>query len=231
MIDIHTHCLPKIDDGAKDVVQSLEMLAESYRQGVRKIVATPHCIVHKQERIENFLTKRQESVSVLQKHIAEDIPDMLFGAEVYLDNDIAAYDNIHKLCISGTSYMLIELAENLSAEKTADILYRLILKGITPIIAHIDRYPQWKEYVSAFLALKVIYQINASNFLTFKGRTFIKYFIKNKYPIVIGSDMHNMDTRPCNMGKAYEKAKAKFGDDADIMFKHNLDNENFFGNY
>ncbi len=219
MIDIHSHCLPNIDDGSKSIEQSLEMLTESYRQGVRTVAATPHCFVHNEADIKKFLDKRDKAQKHLEKHVTQDIPAMLLGAEVYLDNDISKYENVDLLCIGNTKYMLVEICEDISPEKTADIIYSLILKDIHPIIAHIDRYDNWYVYGAAFSEFNVVYQLNSVCFLSFKGRAFVSKFISIESNIVVGSDMHNTTLRPPTMAKAYKKAKSKYGAEiADSMF-------------
>ena len=61
MIDFHSHILPQIDDGAQNIKMSLDMLSESYRQGVRTVVATPHCYIANEYDIDIFLERREKS--------------------------------------------------------------------------------------------------------------------------------------------------------------------------
>ena len=115
MIDRHCHILPGVDDGAKDVNESVAMLKESYNQGVRYCVSTSHCKLRTAGAMENFIEKRQKAYDVLIEATKDiKIPRIILGAEVYLDNDISKYPDVEKLCIEGTKYMLVEFGANVA---------------------------------------------------------------------------------------------------------------------
>lgn len=222
MIDIHSHFLPSIDDGAADVEESLKMLRDSYDQGVKIIVATPHCVIRNEDDIDRFLEKRRKSYESLlygQKKTGIQIPKILLGAEVCFDNDLSSYKNIEKLCIEGTGAMLTELTTTaMPTDKLSECIFELNMRRIRPVIAHIDRYREWRRILDTFAGLYVSYQINANRFFERRDRKFIKNF-KNIYgSCIISSDMHNTEDRKSRMLAAYEKAKKMFGSDADDMF-------------
>lgn len=221
MLDIHTHCLPTMDDGAKNTEESKRMLRDSFSQGVEICVATPHCIIHSQVDIIGFIDKRSIKYRELDEELRKDkfgYPKLKLGAEVYLDNDISKYDNLKNLCIGDSSYMLLEIPHHIKMTLLSEWIYNLSLKGIKPIIAHIDRYNNWKEIISEIDNEKTVFQVNASRFLSFYGRIFISNFLKYKDCFIVSSDMHNMSSRRCNMRKAYEKAFKIYGNSADNMF-------------
>ncbi len=89
MFDIHSHFLPKLDDGSKSVEESVTMLKESYRQGVTDIAATPHFYpsVHNPKQ---WFVARDHSVRRLIPYLTEDMPDIWLGAEVHY------YDGIYR---------------------------------------------------------------------------------------------------------------------------------------
>ncbi len=221
MIDIHTHCHPGIDDGARNCDESRAMLEDSFSQGVIICVATPHCVAHNAADIENFINERDKAYKKLKKAMEPDAcqyPEIRLGAEVYLDNDISKFENVKSLCISESPYMLTELPHHIRPNLLAEWLYNLRLKGIKPIIAHIDRYENWKDIVSEIDSSACIYQINASRFLSFGGRGFIRRLKKYNDSPIVSSDMHNTTSRKCNMKKAYQKAFKMGGGSADDMF-------------
>ena len=113
MIDIHSHILPEIDDGSKNVHMSLEMLKESYNQGVDTVVATPHFYI-KENTIDVFLEKRNNAYNKLMDFVKgqENIPDIYLGAEVYFFNGISKMENIEKLTINNSKYLLLEMPFN-----------------------------------------------------------------------------------------------------------------------
>ena len=86
MIDLHSHVLPYVDDGAKDENMSIEMLALSKRQGVDTVAATPHCIAKNKEAVDAFIEKRNSGYKKLLSAMAgrEDLPRVVLGAEVNL---------------------------------------------------------------------------------------------------------------------------------------------------
>lgn len=205
--DLHTHILFGVDDGAKTLQESLAMLSDSFDQGIRFCALTPHCVIHKPGDITNFLEKRQQSFEKLEQAVNRNVtPQMALGAEVYADHDISQHDDISKLCIGDTNYILVELPFLNKYEWFADCVYSLNLKGFTVIVAHIDRYPLWEKILNELRGLKVVYQINASRLLSFSGRRLIKKLLRSEERFVVASDMHNMTFRKCDMAAALKKA-------------------------
>ena len=212
-----------MDDGPKSVYESKRMLRDSYSQGVEICVATPHCVIHKCTDITDFIDRRNERYSELKEELEKDksqYPAIKLGAEVYLDNDISKYEDVKSLCIGDSSYMLIELPHHIKPALLSEWIYNLSLKEIKPIIAHIERYGNWKEIIRELGDEKIMYQVNASRFLSFPGRRFISRFYKYSGNFIVSSDMHNMSSRKCNMREAYEKALKRYGDSADNMFRN-----------
>ena len=223
MLDIHTHCLPNMDDGAKSVDESKRMLRDSFSQGVEICIATPHCVIHKSTDITDFIDKRNERYSELREELEENrlaYPKIKLGAEVYLDNDISRYEDIKSVCLGESPYMLIELPWYIDLAQQSEWIYNLCLKGIKPVIAHIDRNENWEEILHELGNEKIMYQVNASRFLSFKGRRFISRFYKYNGMFLVSSDMHNMTSRKCNMQKAYEQALRRYGSSAYDMFRN-----------
>ena len=214
MIDLHSHALPSIDDGAKNVETSVKMLSESRKQGVEICVLTPHCVLHDGESLEKFFKKRNESFSLLKEAISANpsaFPALRLGAEVYFDNDISQYEGIEKLCIEGTNLLLVEFPMRAINKNSYDWLYSLTLRGIKPVIAHVDRYQFYNDLINDFSDLGVVYQLNAENFLSFFGRRIISKILKNGEEFIVSSDMHNLTDRPCNMKEAFTIAQKKMG--------------------
>lgn len=210
-LDIHTHILPSMDDGAKDISESIAMLSNSLAQGVSVCVATPHCILHHDDAIQKFTEKRQKCFDGLIRYIEAkklNVPKILLGAEVYLDNDINRYKDIDKLCFGNSKFILLEFPAEKQIKNIYDWIYKLTLSGFKPIIAHIDRYAYCDNIMNELKGLDIVYQINASRILSFWGRKKVKKIMGCTSNIIIASDMHNTTTRTCNIKKAYEVAKS-----------------------
>lgn len=222
MIDVHAHFLPGIDDGAKNAEESIAMMEDSFRQGVRVLFATPHCILHRQEDAERFLRRRQRAFEEIAEKARDcRVPKIYLGAEVLLDNDINRYADAEKLCYENTNIMLLEFPTEKMDLRWSEWIYNLNRKGIKVLVAHIDRYREWEKMMREFKGLDVEYQVNASKFAEFGAGKTLRELMKYSHDYVVGSDMHNMKRRACNMEAAYKKAAKKYGANADMFFGNN----------
>lgn len=226
MIDLHSHFLPGIDDGARNAVESVEMLVDSRGQGVKICAGTPHLFIHSSQAIELFLQKRQLAVEMLNDVLKKErkeksIPKLLFGAELYLDCDVSLMEGVENLCISGTPLMLLEFDYYRYEKRCADWLYNLSIKGITPIIAHIERYPYLEKLLDDIEDVEAVLQINAATLCGYSGRAILSKAMKSGKVIVASSDMHNTGVRKCFMQKAYKKIHRSRKAIADEIFCSN----------
>lgn len=221
--DLHSHFLPSIDDGAKSVSMSLEMLFDAKSQNVELVAATPHCLSHSKHDIDAFLEAREASYNSLLRAFAEknakDLPKIVLGAEVYLGCDISEFSNFDALCYSNTEYILLEMANDCAPSRLAEWVYNVISKGIKPIIAHIDRYSFYKELMFELSEMEVVYQVNASNFYNISGRMRLRSIFSRCDKFFVSSDMHNITTRKCNMAMAKEIADRKFSSISNMLFE------------
>ncbi len=212
MIDLHTHFLPGIDDGAKSVEEAAEMMKSAYSQGVTRCAATPHCVLKCNEDIDEFLKRRQAAYETFAAYTDgfRHIPIIYQGAEVYLNGDLKNFKDIGRLCIEGTDYILVEFPRGIINSNVAEWLYNLTTIGLKPILAHVDRYDQKAVEELEIFELDIVFQINAERLLSLGGRRAVKRLLTYDRRFVVSSDMHNMTTRPCNMGEAREKSRRKF---------------------
>lgn len=216
MIDIHTHILPQLDDGSTSVDESIKMLGILSDEGVDTIVATPHFYMDSID-INQFLESRKKSLDNLLSSADTDRPLIALGAEVEFLPGLYTMDDIEKLCIGGTSYMLIEmpfLKWSGSFYTTLKKLYSA--RGIKPIIAHVERYFEFQNDEPAELLYKLkdcgaLIQINSS-FLTERHskRTALK-LTKQGLVSFMGSDCHNLELRPPQLRKGYDAIYEKLG--------------------
>ncbi|MBQ0084352.1 MAG: hypothetical protein KBS52_06275 [Clostridiales bacterium] len=223
MIDIHAHFLPQMDDGAESVDESLAMLWAAYQQGVTTVVATPHCIIHGKNSVNQFLKARKAAYGKIKK--VKNLPDIILGAEVMMDHDLSDDPDVKKLCIENTDYMLIEFA-NMGigvGETEFEYIYNLTLLGIKPIIAHIDRYPHSLRIMSMLGDLDVIFQVNAARFVSRIERKDVAKILKTGYSVVVASDMHNTKSRPCRMKEAHEMSIRHFLANTKRIFPANIE--------
>ncbi|MDO4301441.1 MAG: capsular polysaccharide biosynthesis protein [Clostridia bacterium] len=218
MIDIHSHVLPNIDDGSKSPEMSLNMLKESHKQGISAVVATPHFYI-KNDTVDSFLINRSEAYNRLMEFIKDEvnIPDIYLGAEVYYFNGISRMDNIESLCINNSNYLLLEMPfskwNSRVFQEVEDLIYN---RKLIPVIAHLERFTAFQngtDNIEKLLSMRVIAQMNAEHLLGFftKGKA-IKWLSKGVIRL-LGSDMHNTETRPQNLGNACKIVSKKLGNE------------------
>ncbi len=227
MTDLHCHILPGIDDGAKNVEISLELLHSEMQSGVRNIALTSH---FNSERItvEDFLARRRAAYDVLQTALESQPMDIQFklGAEVYFSPKLCELE-IEKLCMEGTAYLLIELPTSHRPHFIRETFSNLQARGIIPIVAHVERYPYVMEnpqLLYQWIAAGAYAQINASSLL--KGGKTAKQllqFIRWDLVHVVATDTHSMDKRPPRLGEAMDYITSKLGADTAEMLKENSD--------
>ena len=221
--DIHCHILPGIDDGSPDAETSIAMLRANKAQGVTQIIATPH--YYSDISIRDFLSKRSAAFDSLRKSLFEQNLNlgisMRVGAEVYYRPSLVEQENLPSLCINGTKYLLLEMP---FAEWESRALHNIDLIintfGLTPIIAHIERYLPYNSSrtISELLSKNVIIQMNAGYLLNKKTSKRAKSMIKDGTIDIIASDCHNLDTRAQNLLSAFELLEAsRMSADADRL--------------
>lgn len=214
MIDVHCHILPDIDDGPSDFEESLEMAKIASRDGVCKIIATPHINDNKYT-IQDII-KRVDQLNRLLKE--NSIPVIVYpGAEVSIGLDPAI---IPKYTLNHTNYTLIEFPHNHLPSFAGKILSWLISKGLKPIIAHPER--NYSIIRSPDLLLKLLnkdiyVQITAGS-LTGDFGVDIQYcadFLLDSGKIdMIASDAHSKKFRTPVLSEAAEVASTLVGREA-----------------
>lgn len=232
MIDFHSHVLPRIDDGSKSIEMSLDMLAYSFEQGVNTVVATPHCHLTCEADVEKFLINREASYNTLVNAMKKDsrkFPDIRLGCELRVMDDIPQMNELKPLCIENTDYVLVEMPYKNWTYNHYDFLYAMLLKGMHPIMAHIERFREYKkEFVNLF-SLDLLYQVNADSFISRPFKKFIPTLFENGAVQVIGSDMHNTTSRISRMKSAKEAIISGYGNNRWEMLMQNahdiLDNK------
>lgn len=214
MYDMHSHILPNMDDGSSSVEMSLEMLRALREQGVEKVLLTPHFYAYRTD-IDAFLEKRKKSIKCLLDALKETPIDisLYVGAEVLYFDDIWCAENVDKLVIEGTKYIMVEFPFSPFNDFMMDRISRLISKGYTPIIAHIDRYLRYNRGLGYFYKLAemgTLLQMNVSSAMSFASRIKLMPLIKKGLISVLGTDAHNMTERKPDYGETLPYMKKIF---------------------
>lgn len=214
MIDWHSHILPGMDDGSHDLDESLAMLQLLKDQGVDTVIATPHFFANG-ESVEDFLERRREALSSLLREKKDDDVRVLCGAEVRYYPGISRMENLDKLVIDDTGLLLLEMPMSKWTDFTVRELTELAsTRGVRLIMAHIERYLgfQDKKTVKRLLECGVLMQVNASFFERLATKKKALKLLEDGQIHLIGSDCHNVTTRPPKLDGAYALIRKRLGD-------------------
>ena len=208
-VDLHTHILPGIDDGASNADVSLALVKEEVQQGINQIVFTPH-FDPLNDNIEDFLKRREDAWKVLQTKLSgTDIDnhiDFRKGAEIRYSTTLTDLGGLNSLCFSGTKVLLIEFSPHYYPKFVEDVIYRLQLKGFVILLAHVERFSWLRkepELLYRLVCSGVYAQFNADAILNDSEKFFfIQSMLKCGLVHGIGSDTHNIEKRPPSIQKA-----------------------------
>jgi protein-tyrosine phosphatase len=216
--DFHSHVLPDIDDGSRSVEESIAMLRREAEQGITHVVATPH-FYPRYTAPERFLAERNRAETLLRQAMAGQpgLPRLSVGAEVYFFRGMSESDHLSRLTIGQNGCILIEMPPAPWQEE----IYRELVnirqrQGLTPIIAHVDRYiaPFRTHNIPQRLAeLPVLVQANADFFLKNATAGMALRMLKADRIQLLGSDCHDLVSRPPNLGAALARIGQKLGED------------------
>lgn len=226
--DMHCHIVPGVDDGARTLKDSLDIVKEEYRQGVRLIIATPHW------RRGMFETDRhtvEEHFRLLKAAAAEPFPDLnlYLGCEFHVHIDMIEEMRSSPLFrMNGTNIVLTEFSSEHNQDYIREALNKEISSGFTPIVAHIERYPDAfrdLDFIAELQSMGAKIQVNADSVIGEEGRSVrkqIRKMIDSDLVDFIGSDAHNITDRACHLGQCAKTIEKHFGQAAvrKIMWQH-----------
>lgn len=211
--DLHSHILPKIDDGSRSEEMTLAMLDAMTEQRVGYLVATPH-FYPSMDGIDAFLARRQRAQERMCTVYDGNIhPRICLGAEVAYFHGLSRSDQIDKLTIGSTRYILLEMPfSRWSKEVVEEIVTIRDELDLQPIIAHIERYNHYQKRSTLPYLLDngILIQSNAEHFLDPKTAKKAMKMLEKGEIHFLGSDSHNLTDRKPNLGDAV-RAIADYG--------------------
>lgn len=214
IIDFHTHILPGIDDGAKNIEESIALLDMLAENGTEIVVATPH-FYSEENSISNFIKNRNDAYEKLKPHLKPNHPKILLGAEVLYNPLLVGKELLYELKIQGTDFVLLEMPyselDDDIIDNVANIANAMDLKLI---IAHIERYLHFTSFRSLLklMDLDVLGQINAKSLTRFSSKHACFKLIKRGCVHAIGTDIHRVSRPVPFVKEAIEIIDKKFGD-------------------
>jgi len=195
--DMHSHLLPGIDDGARDIPTSLELIKGMMDLGYTKLITTPHVL---SDMYKNTTSVIQEKLELLRKAVSEAglNVEVNAGAEYFLD------DHVHKMIrnnepllpISG-KMVLVEFSMAYPSHSLKDILFDMQMQGYQPIIAHPERYiylERTKDFYDELKDIGCLFQVNLLSLIGHYGKTQLElahYLSKKGYYDLAGTDLHH----------------------------------------
>ena len=195
-VDLHSHLIPGIDDGAKDLVDSVTIIKELINQGFSKIITTPHIM---SDLYKNTPETIHSGLEILKRRLANDNIeiDISAAAEYYVDYDFEQRIGNEKFLTFGEKYILIEFSFLESPRNMYDIIFKLQLEGYVVVLAHPARYQYFdlKDYES-LINRGVLFQLNLLSLIGYYSnqvKANAKLLIDNKFVSFVGTDCHNLN--------------------------------------
>lgn len=210
MIDFHSHILPGIDDGSRNLEQSIAMVNEAKKAGFTKIISTSHYM-------ENYYECNERERRQLLKKVQENVQgiELILGNEIYITNNIIELlQNGQASSINGTEYVLFEFPLITTRPMNdKEVIYRLVENGYIPIIAHPERYPFIQEnpdYLFELEEMGALFQANYGSIIGMyglKAKKTLKILLKNNLISFFGSDVHRPEQVYNKMPQIIKKLK------------------------
>ena len=196
MIDMHSHILPNIDDGAKSIEETFQLIKEAKKVGFNEIISTSHYM-------EGYYETDNAEREVWVNAIYEKLQEQNIGVKLYLGNEIYFSENIMNLLKEGkastideTNYVLFEMPLNAEPLNLYDVIYEMLQYEIIPILAHPERYSfvqREPELVYDLIQKGVYMQANYASIIGLYGKKaqfIVKKFLENNMIHFLGSDVH-----------------------------------------
>lgn len=212
MVDIHCHILPGLDDGSDNIEESLRMARLAVEGGTNTVIVTPHCNIP--DSFQNYFGRNYADIfNMFKARLKEEnIPlKILPGHEIFAYGNIVDLIKKRKLLtLCKSDYPLVEFDFTEKAESVYSKLRKLIAEGLTPIVAHPERYAFVAEDKTAPFRLKTmgcLLQVNKGSLNGSFGRNaYVSsgYIIKNELADFVASDAHSPYMRTPYLADAYE---------------------------
>jgi protein-tyrosine phosphatase len=222
LVDIHSHILPGLDDGAQTIDDTLAMLELAAQNGTTDIVATPHAnssYVYDEQVVEQLI--------VDVAHATESVIRIHRGCDFHLnfDNLSKALENPTQYTINAGRYLMVELPDLPSLPVMRNVLGRLLAVRVVPIITHPERNNPLCANLSeleGWVREGCLLQITAQSFLGRFGQTAqrVAETLMNAGSVhFVASDAHDCIDRPPNLAPAYHHVARQWGQEtADALF-------------
>lgn len=227
-VDMHSHLIPGIDDGAKTVEDSITLIRGLQDLGYQKIITTPHIYKEHYPNTKEEILRGLDELRTSLKIAKIDIP-IEASAEYFMDEHFEDLLDRNEILPLNNKYVLVEMSFFGMPPKLEQYIFKIQLKGYIPILAHPERYLFYHNDYEQFEELKakgVLLQLNISSIMGYYGKP-IKLIahklLKDKLIDLIGTDMHHTGHLE------YLKSNLKNNELQQILSKYEFQNANIFG--
>lgn len=219
LIDIHCHILPGVDDGAKDIEETKQMLRMAYDEGIRCIIATPH---HHPRRGHASIETLKKAFYLAHEEARKIDPKFYVfpGTEVFFGQDIPEKLMAGEiLTMNGRKTVLLEFSPTDDFSYICQGIQQVQMAGYEVIVAHAERYQCVTEDIrnaEHILDMGAYIQVNAGSITGengWKTKRYVKTLMKNDMVFGVGTDAHHTNSRAPKMKKAAEYVTKKFGEE------------------
>lgn len=217
-IDIHSHLLPKIDDGARDFATSMEMFRIAAKNGITQMILTPHHKPMRHNASPDRIAKMIEQTEAALKK--EKIYIQLYaGNELYYHSEVVARLEEEKACtMAGSEYVLLEFGPMDEYDYIRNGIYQVMAGGYRPILAHAERYGcicSQADRVEDLVEMGCYIQLNAGSIMGkfgFSTKQFSKKILKQHLVHFVATDAHDTGKRGPYLSECGKYISRKFGE-------------------
>lgn len=219
MIDLHTHILPGVDDGAQTLDEALAMAQTAWRDGITTIVATPHRSPwsYCSDRADAERRLAEVCAALLQEGLET---RLLLGSEAFVaPNLVEQVREGLALTINGGRFLLVEWPYDQFPTFSEQVIFDLQVRGIHPIIAHAERYRFVRRDPNSLARLierGVLVQVTAGSLLGELGpeiQHLSEILVACGLAQVIASDSHGVDRRAPILSQARDRVARLIGEE------------------
>ena len=217
-IDIHSHILPGLDDGADSLERTIRMLEIAYGEGIRTMIATPH---YRESRKLIPIGYLEETLGKVEDEIAHLLPDMkiYMGSEVFYSHNMLSLLRERKVpTLGGSRYVLVEFVFGIDFTSMKNGLQELLYGGYQPILAHGERYPELMKDLEQVMELKemgISIQVNSMNIIRSFGKhrhASSKKLFQHDLVDFLATDCHSDSIRAPVLKNTLAYLKKRYGD-------------------
>lgn len=189
LTDLNCHVLPEIDDGYKDMDDSISILLEEKNQNVKQIVFTPHFIANRQD-LSFFLKERNKAASALIPFLEKEGFVCALGSEVLICKELLELD-LKSLAITGTNYILLEWPMDDYCKEGKEVVGRCFQEGLIPIFSHVEKHEFFTSNLlnlEKYIQMGVVTQMSSDSLLESR---IARRLLQEGYVHLLASNIHN----------------------------------------